>query len=83
MWHPIRMEHLEDQDFADDIAMVSTRHSEMQSKIDDVNAGSSRSGLKINVSKTRAMAIDAVRPASFVVDGQPIESTNAYKLPWQ
>ena len=48
LWHPIKMEHLEDLDFGDDIAMVTTRHSDMQSKIDDVNAGSTRAGLIIS-----------------------------------
>ena len=73
------MDHLEDLDFADDIAMLSTRHNDMQSKINDVNAGSTRAGLKINVGKTKAMAINAVRPADFVVDGQTIESVTAYQ----
>ena len=61
------MEHLEDLDFADDITILSTRHIGMQSKINDVHAGSTQTGLKINFDRTRAMAIDAVRPASFVV----------------
>ena len=73
------MEHFEFLDFADDIAMLSTWHSYMQSKINDVNAGSTRAGLKINSDKTRAMAINAVLPANFVVDGQPSESVSAYQ----
>ena len=43
------MEHLEDLNFADNIAMLSTQHSGMQSKINNVNAASTQAGLKINL----------------------------------
>lgn len=79
LWHTIRMEHLEDLDFADDVAYMSTRHADMQAKIDDVNAYSNVAGLKINVGKTKSMAINSVRPTEFTIDGQLVESVNAFQ----
>ena len=46
LWHPIKMEHLEVLDLADDIAMLATPHSDMHSKIDDVNASRSQDQLR-------------------------------------
>lgn len=78
LWHPIQMEHLEDLDYADDLAFMSTRHKDMQDKIDDVSARSRSAGLKINVGKTKSMAINPGRPVEFTVDGNPIECVTAF-----
>ena len=72
------MEHLEDLDFADDLALMSSRYTDMQGKIDDVNARSSCAGLKINVSKTKSMAINPVRPVEFSIAGNNVDCVTAF-----
>ena len=78
-WDPIRMEHLNDFAFADDIALLSTRRSDMQSKLDDLAACSSAAGLKINVRKTKALDINTATPSNFTVAGQAVERVESFQ----
>jgi hypothetical protein len=53
------MQQLNDLDFADDLALVSHGRSQMEEKIDRLNAESSRLGLQIHRGKTKTMRINA------------------------
>lgn len=67
-------ERLEDLDFADDIALLAHRHSEMQEKLDNLVIESAKVGLNLNVSKTVAMRLDTLNEYQpFKVDGNDIK----------
>ena len=51
-------EMLEDLDFADDIALLSHRHRDMQEKTNQLVTSAAKIGLKINVAKTKIMKIN-------------------------
>ena len=63
-WTPYR--RLEDLDFADDVALLSHTHKDMQDKLDALNTAAAKYGLKINRSKTKYMRLNAnsTRPLS-------------------
>lgn len=50
LWQP--MEHLNDYELADDVALLAQRRSDIQGKLDDLANRSSAAGLTINVNKT-------------------------------
>ena len=49
------MSKLEDLDFADDIALLSSTHSQMQSKTNSMSGLAKKVGLKINENKTKIL----------------------------
>ncbi|VDO15268.1 unnamed protein product [Brugia timori] len=79
LWQPITMEHLNDLDLADDVALVSQRRSDMQSKLDDLAERSSAAGLNINVSKTKSLDINTGNPSNFTVAGQEVEKVESFQ----
>ena len=51
---------LEDLDFADDLALLSHSHQQMQEKTSELAAISSRVGLNIHKCKTKILKVNAV-----------------------
>ena len=49
---------LEDLDFADDLALLSHRHQDIQSKTNDLASNGKQIGLHINTSKTKLMSMN-------------------------
>ncbi|PIK45536.1 hypothetical protein BSL78_17607 [Apostichopus japonicus] len=49
---------LEDLDFADDVALLSSSHSQMQKKTNSITGLASRVGLKVNKKKTKIMRMN-------------------------
>jgi hypothetical protein len=76
-WQLWSNEHLEDLDFADDIALLSTWRSDMQSKINALHENAGIVGLNINVDKTKGMAIGSDH-ARFTLEGNSIESADSF-----
>lgn len=72
-WSLRSNDHLEDLDFADDIALLATKRSAMQNKLTTLQNNAEKVGLKINIGKTKSMQVGAQTPASFEIDGIPIE----------
>ena len=70
---------LEDLDFADDIALVSTNHSQMQKKMDKLSKTAERVGLNISQSKTRVMKVNCknTEPIKFQ-NGLNIQESNDF-----
>ena len=67
-------DHLEDLDFADDIALLSTSRANMQAKMKSLNTYGQRTGLNINQKKTQAMHVNTPPPEPpFSLDGSQIE----------
>ena len=53
------IEHLEDLDFADDLALLAHTHTQMQAKTTKLETISSKLGLKINTDKTKTIRINS------------------------
>ena len=70
-------EHLEDLDFADDIAFLAKNRTDMQSKIDALTASARKVGLNINHGKTKSMTIGTTQ-ASFSVNGNVVECVDKF-----
>lgn len=71
-------EHLEDLDFADDIALLSTRRSDMQSKLSKLQQNARRVGLDINVGKTKSMYVGPQPGPSFDLNGVAVENVSDF-----
>ena len=50
---------LEDLDFVDDIALLTQRHQDIIAKTDIMDSPGKHTGLKINITKTKLMKINA------------------------
>ena len=59
---------LEDIDFADDVALLSHRHDNMQDKTTSLYESAAKLGLKINKKKTRTMRANHVNKNSIQLD---------------
>ncbi|XP_058811252.1 uncharacterized protein LOC131676147 [Topomyia yanbarensis] len=79
LWQPITMDHLNDFELADGVALLAQRRSEMQSKLDDRANPSSAAGLKINVNKTKSLDINTANASSFTVAGQAVENVESFQ----
>ena len=67
---------LEDLDFADDLALISSTFMHIQMKIDRLNRNGKGTGLKISAKKTKVMRIN-VNNNAVVVDGQAVEDIDS------
>lgn len=70
--------HLEDLDFADDICLISHRHCDMQSKLDELVVRSRAIGLEVNIKKTKAMRIHNTNSNTFKVNDQEIQFVDTF-----
>ncbi len=64
---------LEDLDFADDLALLSTNQYDMQVKTDRLNNFARQVGLSINTSKTQVMCVNSVPTAPILINDEPLE----------
>ncbi|KAK3760603.1 hypothetical protein RRG08_028252 [Elysia crispata] len=64
---------LDDLDFADDIALVSHNHSQMQDKTSTANQLSGSIGLRIHPRKSKMLKIKTVDTQAITVGGKPLE----------
>ena len=64
---------LEDLDFADDLALLSHRHQDIQSKTNDLASKGKQIGLNINTSKTKLMKINTRATDPVTLAGKAIE----------
>ena len=69
---------LEDLDFADDIALLSHRHRDMQEKTNQLVTSAAKIGLKINVAKTKIMKINTRADEPITLDGTSMEEVNDF-----
>lgn len=51
------MQHLQDLDYANDIALLSSTWVEVQDKIDRLSRNGEGTGMKINISKTKVLRL--------------------------
>ena len=74
--------HLQDLDFADDIAILSSPPTHLQEKSDDLNTNAKKTGLLISKKNSKIMYVnsDASRPIN--IDGEPLEHTEEFTYLW-
>ena len=65
---------LEDLDFADDIALLSHRHQDMQAKIKYMTRKAGEIGLKISTKKTKHLRMNSRTEAAIMPNGEEIEA---------
>ena len=68
---------LEDLDFTDDLARISSTFTQIQKKVDHLNRNGKGTGLKISTTKTKLMRINANNNA-VAVDGQQVEDVDSF-----
>ena len=61
------MEKLDDLDYADDLALLSSSASQCQRKINKLKMTAEKTGLKINSDKTKSMRINARSQTTFKI----------------
>nr|KAG5697823.1 hypothetical protein BaRGS_016085 [Batillaria attramentaria] len=69
---------LDDHDFADDLALLSHSHSQMQDKTTCLEATSAGTGLLINRKKTELMKINTTANTPVTVGGEPIREVESF-----
>ncbi|KAK2191066.1 hypothetical protein NP493_60g03025 [Ridgeia piscesae] len=75
-WTP--WSQLEDLDFADDLALLSHSHQQMQEKTQLLNTVSTQLGRNINRSKTRIMKANTKNNNPITMNGEPLEETESF-----
>ena len=69
---------LEDFDFADDICMLANRLQDSQEQLDHLRSTGLCAGLKINVSKTKTMRVNACLNNNIMLSGQAIVDVHEF-----
>ena len=72
--------HLEDLDFADDLAVLSSNYTHLQEKTERLNQYAKQTGLNINGPKTQVMCINATPDAPIIVNGETLDYVEEFVL---
>jgi len=64
---------LEDLDFADKLATLSSNHKHIQENTDRLNSYIKQSGLNINTRRSEVMYINTTSTTSITINGEPLE----------
>ena len=65
--------HLQDLDFADDIAILSSTPTHLQEKSDDLNINAKKTGLIISKKKSTIMCVNSGASRPINIDGESLE----------
>ena len=71
-------EKLEDLDFADDLALLSSIRRQLQLKNERLSNASHGTGLKINITKTKVMRFNAASEEKVIVNGEELEDVDSF-----
>ncbi len=63
---------------ADDIALLSQNHKQMQEKLREVEQKAAETGLHISIQKTKVLKANTKTLASLMVNHQPLEDVNSF-----
>ena len=69
---------LKNLDFADDLALIPSTFTYIQTKIDRLNGHGEGTGLKINTKKSKRMKIDAKNINAVVLDGKKTKDVDFF-----
>ena len=72
------MTQLYDFDFADDLALMSHIHQQMQDKISDLVRISAQVGLKINKKKTEILRLNTNCERPIMLEGEGLEEVEVF-----
>ena len=72
--------HLEDLDFADDLAVLSSNYTHLQEKTERLNQYAKQTGLNINGPKTQVMCINTTPDAPIIVNGETLDYVEEFVL---
>ena len=72
------MKNLEDLDFADHIALLSSNLQHMQTKVTELNNYARNSGPKINSKKTEVLRINSKSNNNMIIAGQQLNEVDKY-----
>ncbi len=75
-WTPLRQ--LDDLDYADDIALLSHSHQQMQFKTDEFARISKNVGLNVHKGKTKILKIGTDNDNPVVLEGTPLEEVDSF-----
>ena len=70
--------HLEDIDFADDVALLSQRHNNMTQKLESIRETAAMIGLKVNTQKTKSLRVNQGNNAHFNIGGHEIQDVEKF-----
>jgi hypothetical protein len=76
------VKRLEDLDFADDFCLLSEAHGDTQMKLEDLTNKAEKTGLIINVKKTKALRINTSKTDPFILRGESIEDVDSFIHAW-
>ena len=65
--------HLQDLDFADDIAILSSTTTHLQEMSDDLIMNSKKTGLNISKKKSKIMCVNSSPTRTINIDGEPLD----------
>ena len=71
-------QQLEDLDFADDLALLSHSHAQMQDKTTTLNRISKQTGLNIHREKTKIMRINTGNNEPLTLENEPLQDVNTF-----
>ena len=69
---------LEDIDFADDLALLSSTKTHIQKKVDRLNKHSKAIGMKTSIKKTKLMRYNAKDQTPVLTDGKDVEDVDSF-----
>ena len=69
---------LEELDFADDIALMSSCHANVKTKTRQLNQFAARTGLRINKKKTQVLRINIKHEIRVLIDDQELKEVDKY-----
>ena len=69
---------LEDTDFADDLALLSSKKTHIQKKVDRLNKHSKAIGIKTSIKKTKLMRYNAKEQNSILINGKDVEDVDSF-----
>ena len=69
---------LEDLDFADDLALLSSKFHDIQQKTQSLHENAIRVGLKINIKKTKVMRLNSNIREQVQIDGKTIDDVDTF-----
>ena len=69
---------LEDLDFADDLALLSSKFLDIQRKTQSLHENASGVGLKININKTKVMRLNSNVKEKVNIDGRTIDDVDTF-----
>ena len=70
--------HLDDLDFADDLALLSHTHSQMQEKTEELDDASKRLGLHMHSGKTKVLKVNSGSDIPITLADRPLEEVESF-----